>query len=150
VLHVAVVLVHGNEPARISQRRDGGDSLEGRSDHGELEGKLRPVLEPDLAGSHLRDGLVHEWLDVPLDRALQTAVSQQEATQPSGKRASIDEAAREYAASETPLIVFAGTEYGSGSSRDWAAKGTALLGVRVVVVRSFELPYVFRKYLQGT
>jgi aconitate hydratase len=60
------------------------------------------------------------------------------ALQPGGRRASIDEAAREYAASGTPLVVFAGTEYGSGSSRDWAAKGTALLGVRAVVARSFE------------
>jgi aconitate hydratase A / 2-methylisocitrate dehydratase len=58
--------------------------------------------------------------------------------QPSGRRTSIDEAAREYAAAGTPLVVFAGTEYGSGSSRDWAAKGTALLGVRAVVARSFE------------
>jgi aconitate hydratase len=58
--------------------------------------------------------------------------------QPDGRRATIDEAAREYTASRTPLVVFAGTEYGSGSSRDWAAKGTALLGVRVVVARSFE------------
>jgi aconitate hydratase A / 2-methylisocitrate dehydratase len=60
------------------------------------------------------------------------------AFQPGGRRLTIDEAAREYAASRTPLVVFAGTEYGSGSSRDWAAKGTALLGVRVVVARSFE------------
>jgi aconitate hydratase len=60
------------------------------------------------------------------------------ALQPGGRRASIDEAAREYAASGTPLVVFAGTEYGSGSSRDWAAKGTSLLGVRAVVARSFE------------
>jgi aconitate hydratase len=58
--------------------------------------------------------------------------------QPGGRRATIDEAARAYAASRTPLVVFAGAEYGSGSSRDWAAKGTALLGVRVVVARSFE------------
>jgi aconitate hydratase len=60
------------------------------------------------------------------------------ALQPGGRRASIHEAAREYAASGTPLVVFAGTEYGSGSSRDWAAKGTALLGVRAVIARSFE------------
>jgi aconitate hydratase len=58
--------------------------------------------------------------------------------QPGGRRASIDEAAREYATAGTPLVVFAGAEYGSGSSRDWAAKGTALLGVRAVVARSFE------------
>jgi aconitate hydratase len=58
--------------------------------------------------------------------------------QPSGWRMSIHEAAMEYAATRTPLVVVAGQEYGSGSSRDWAAKGPALLGVKVVVARSFE------------
>ena len=43
-----------------------------------------------------------------------------------------------YAAEGTPLVVLAGKEYGTGSSRDWAAKGTALLGVRVVIAESFE------------
>ena len=43
-----------------------------------------------------------------------------------------------YAAEKTPLMIFAGKEYGTGSSRDWAAKGTALMGVKAVVVESFE------------
>ena len=43
-----------------------------------------------------------------------------------------------YADADTPLIVLAGKEYGSGSSRDWAAKGTALLGVRAVIAESYE------------
>jgi aconitate hydratase len=51
---------------------------------------------------------------------------------------SIYEASRQYLADGTPLLVLAGKEYGSGSSRDWAAKGTALLGVRAVLVESFE------------
>ncbi len=50
----------------------------------------------------------------------------------------IFEAARSYSAAATPLIVLAGKEYGSGSSRDWAAKGTMLLGVRAVIAESFE------------
>jgi aconitate hydratase len=58
--------------------------------------------------------------------------------QPSGRRMSIHEAALEYAREGTPLCIVAGQEYGSGSSRDWAAKGPALLGVRFVVARSFE------------
>ena len=58
--------------------------------------------------------------------------------QPSGRRLSIYEAALEYARTGTPLAVIAGLEYGSGSSRDWAAKGPALLGVKFVVARSFE------------
>ncbi len=58
--------------------------------------------------------------------------------QPSGRRMSIYDAAMDYQREGTPLVVIAGTEYGTGSSRDWAAKGTALLGVRAVVARSFE------------
>jgi aconitate hydratase len=57
---------------------------------------------------------------------------------PGGEQTSIYEASRAYIADGTPLIVLAGKEYGSGSSRDWAAKGTALLGVRAVLVESFE------------
>jgi aconitate hydratase len=58
--------------------------------------------------------------------------------QPSGRRMPIHEASLEYAREGVPLAVVAGHEYGSGSSRDWAAKGPALLGVRLVVARSFE------------
>ena len=57
---------------------------------------------------------------------------------PAGDQMSIYEASRQYAAEGTPLIVLGGKEYGSGSSRDWAAKGTLLLGVRAVLVESFE------------
>jgi aconitate hydratase A / 2-methylisocitrate dehydratase len=57
---------------------------------------------------------------------------------PAGTQTSIYDASRAYLAEGTPLIVIGGKEYGSGSSRDWAAKGTALLGVRAVLVESFE------------
>jgi aconitate hydratase len=57
---------------------------------------------------------------------------------PGGEQMSIYDASREYLAEGTPLVVLGGKEYGSGSSRDWAAKGTALLGVRAVLVESFE------------
>jgi aconitate hydratase len=57
---------------------------------------------------------------------------------PEGGQMSIYDASRQYIADGTPLIVLGGKEYGSGSSRDWAAKGTALLGVRAVLVESFE------------
>jgi aconitate hydratase len=60
------------------------------------------------------------------------------ALQPSGEVTSIYDAAAAYERQGTPLLIFAGLEYGTGSSRDWAAKGTALLGVRAVVARSFE------------
>jgi aconitate hydratase len=55
-----------------------------------------------------------------------------------GEVAPIYDAAQHYATAGTPLLVLAGKEYGSGSSRDWAAKGTALLGVRAVIAESYE------------
>jgi aconitate hydratase len=57
---------------------------------------------------------------------------------PEGEVMSIYDAAMKYKARGTPLVIFAGKEYGTGSSRDWAAKGTMLLGVKAVVVESFE------------
>jgi aconitate hydratase len=57
---------------------------------------------------------------------------------PSGESLSIFDAAMRYKAEGVPLVVFAGKEYGTGSSRDWAAKGTRLLGIRAVVAQSFE------------
>ena len=75
---------------------------------------------------------------------------------PDGERLAIFDAAEKYRAAGVPLIVIAGKEYGTGSSRDWAAKGTLLLGVRAVIAESFErihranlvgmgvLPLVFR------
>ena len=58
--------------------------------------------------------------------------------QPSGEQMSIYDAAMKYIADGTPTVVFGGEEYGTGSSRDWAAKGTQLLGVKAVIARSFE------------
>ena len=75
--------------------------------------------------------------------------------QPSGKEMPIYDAAMQYKEEGVPLVVFAGKEYGTGSSRDWAAKGTMLLGVKAVIAESFErihrsnlvgmgvLPFVF-------
>jgi aconitate hydratase len=58
--------------------------------------------------------------------------------QPGGEKMFIYDAAMKYMAEDTPTVVFAGEEYGTGSSRDWAAKGTQLLGIKAVVARSFE------------
>ncbi len=60
------------------------------------------------------------------------------AHQPSGEKLSIYDAAMRYQEEGTPLVILAGKEYGTGSSRDWAAKGTLLLGVRAVIAESFE------------
>ncbi len=59
-------------------------------------------------------------------------------TQPDGPVSFVYDAAQNYAAAGTPLVVLGGKEYGSGSSRDWAAKGTSLLGVKAVITESFE------------
>jgi aconitate hydratase len=58
--------------------------------------------------------------------------------EPSGERMSIYDAAERYRAEGVPLIILAGEDYGAGSSRDWAAKGTRLLGIRAVIARGFE------------
>ncbi|WP_297340055.1 aconitate hydratase AcnA [Pseudophaeobacter sp.] len=57
---------------------------------------------------------------------------------PDGQQTSIYEASMAYQAAGTPLVIFGGEQYGAGSSRDWAAKGTALLGVKAVIAESFE------------
>ena len=57
---------------------------------------------------------------------------------PDGVQTSIFDASMAYQAQGTPLVIFGGIEYGAGSSRDWAAKGTALLGVKAVIAESFE------------
>jgi aconitate hydratase len=77
--------------------------------------RLRNLLLDDVSGGYTRDF-----------------------TQPDGPQAFIYDAAQNYAAKDTPLVVLGGKEYGSGSSRDWAAKGTRLLGVRAVIAESFE------------
>jgi len=77
--------------------------------------RLRNLLLDDVQGGYTRDFTVEN-----------------------GPQAFIYDAAQNYAAAGTPLVVLGGKEYGSGSSRDWAAKGTALLGVRAVITESFE------------
>ena len=59
-------------------------------------------------------------------------------TQPDNHLASIYDAAMAYQNQNTPLIILAGKEYGTGSSRDWAAKGSLLLGVKAVIAQSYE------------
>ena len=71
-----------------------------------------------------------KWLQVP--KVVFTIL------QPDGKQMSVYEAAMEYKKRGTNLVVVAGKEYGTGSSRDWAAKGTKLLGIKAVIAESFE------------
>ena len=80
--------------------------------------RLRNQLLDGVQGGYTRDFTLGEGSDAP--------------------QAFIYDAAQNYAAQGTPLVILGGKEYGSGSSRDWAAKGTALLGVRAVITESFE------------
>jgi aconitate hydratase len=80
--------------------------------------RLKNLLLADAEGSVVEGGLTRNFL--------------------TGAQETIYDAAEAYAAAGVPLIVLAGKEYGSGSSRDWAAKGTRLLGVRAVIAESFE------------
>jgi aconitate hydratase len=105
---------------------DGGVEPADYNSYGSRRGNHEVMIRGTLANIRLRnllapgtEGGVTRWL-------------------PSGEEMSIYDAARRYEADGTPLVILAGKEYGSGSSRDWAAKGTALLGVRAVVAESFE------------
>jgi aconitate hydratase len=105
---------------------DGGVEPADYNSYGSRRGNHEVMIRGTLANIRLRnllapgtEGGVTRWL-------------------PSGEEMSIYDAARRYEADGTPLVILAGKEYGSGSSRDWAAKGTALLGVRAVVAEGFE------------
>ncbi len=73
-------------------------------------------------------------LQEPCSRPARKAASR--VTCPTGEQMSIYDAAMHYQKEGTPLVVIAGKEYGTGSSRDWAAKGTLLLGVKAVIARA--------------
>ena len=109
----AWLVEHGVEPREFNSygARRGHHEVMNRGTFANI--RLRNLLVPDAEGN------VTEHL-------------------PSGERMSIFEAASRYLADGTPLVVLAGREYGSGSSRDWAAKGPQLLGVRAVIAESYE------------
>jgi len=94
--------------------------------YGARRGNHEVMARGTFANVRLRNGLV-PGIEGGLTRYL-----------PTGERMSIFDAAERYRADGTPLIVVAGKEYGSGSSRDWAAKGPMLLGIRAVIAESFE------------
>jgi aconitate hydratase len=94
--------------------------------------RLRNQLAPGTEGG------VTRYLGAPGGEASGGSTSTADGDGASGGETSIYEAAMRYAQEGVPLVVLAGREYGSGSSRDWAAKGTKLLGVRAVIAQSFE------------
>ncbi len=101
--------------------------------YGSRRGNHEVMIRGTFANIRLRNQL--------LDAVVEGGVSggyTRDFTQPDGPQAFIYDAAQNYAAQDIPLVVLGGKEYGSGSSRDWAAKGTSLLGVRAVITESFE------------
>jgi aconitate hydratase len=94
--------------------------------YGARRGNHEVMMRGTFANVRLRNGLV-PGVEGSFTRYL-----------PTGEQTSIYEASEKYAATKTPLLILAGKEYGSGSSRDWAAKGTFMLGVRAVIAESYE------------
>ncbi|MFP5071439.1 aconitate hydratase [Pseudonocardia nantongensis] len=100
---------------------------------GSRRGNHEVMIRGTFANIRLRNLL----LDAVVDGGVSGGYTR-DFTADGGPQAFIYDAAQNYAAQNTPLVVLGGKEYGSGSSRDWAAKGTALLGVQAVIVESFE------------
>ncbi|MGQ0479855.1 MAG: aconitate hydratase [Pseudonocardia sp.] len=101
--------------------------------YGSRRGNHEVMIRGTFANIRLRNQL----LDAIVDGGVAGGYTR-DFTADGAPQAFIYDAAQNYAANGTPLVVLGGKEYGSGSSRDWAAKGTALLGVRAVIVESFE------------
>jgi aconitate hydratase len=94
--------------------------------YGARRGNHEVMMRGTFANVRLRNGLV-PGVEGSFTRYL-----------PTNEQTSIYEASEKYQASKTPLLILAGKEYGSGSSRDWAAKGTFMLGIRAVIAESYE------------
>jgi len=103
-----------------------GVAAEDFNSYGSRRGNHEVMMRGTFANARIRNGLVP---------GSEGGVTEH---LPSGERLSIYEAAMRYQAEGTPLVVLAGKDYGMGSSRDWAAKGTHLLGVRLVIAESYE------------
>jgi aconitate hydratase len=99
--------------------------------YGARRGNHEVMMRGTFANIRIKNAMVKDEAGNPVEGGLTMH-------QPSGERMFIYDAAMRYLAEGRDLIVFAGKEYGTGSSRDWAAKGTKLLGVRAVVAESFE------------
>jgi aconitate hydratase len=101
--------------------------------YGSRRGNHEVMIRGTFANIRLRN-----QLRLPDGSALPEGGHTRDFTQPDGPLSTIYDASVNYASAGTPLVILAGKEYGSGSSRDWAAKGTALLGARAVIAESYE------------
>jgi len=117
--------IKANSPAGIYLQELGVEVRDFNS-YGSRRGNDRVMLRGTFANVRIKNQMVS-----PLEGGYTKL-------QPSGEEMSIYDAAMKYKESQTPLLIFAGSEYGTGSSRDWAAKGTSLMGVDAVITTSFE------------
>jgi aconitate hydratase A / 2-methylisocitrate dehydratase len=115
---------------------DGGVEPKDFNSYGSRRGNHEVMIRGTLANIRLRNQMV-PGTEGGMTRWLRSSALGEGGSDP-GEEMSIYDAAKRYEADGVPLVILAGKEYGSGSSRDWAAKGTALLGVRAVLAESFE------------
>src|SRR5260370_26267295 len=117
--------IKGTSPAGVYLQQAGGDVADFNS-YGSRRGNYQVMMRGTFANVRIKN------LMVP---GTEGGVTRH---QPDGERMSIYDAAMKYQSEGTPLVVLTGQEYGTGSSRDWAATGTRLLGVQAVKAQSFE------------
>jgi aconitate hydratase len=117
--------IKASSPAGLYLQEQGVDPKDFNS-YGSRRGNDRVMLRGTFANVRIKNLMV-----APVEGGVTLY-------QPDGEQMSIYDAAMKYQAAETPTFIFAGQEYGTGSSRDWAAKGTRLMGVKAVVAESFE------------
>lgn len=117
--------IKANSPAGIYLQELGVEPKDFNS-YGSRRGNDRVMLRGTFANVRIKNQMV-----APIEGGFTKH-------QPDGEQLSIYDAAMKYKSENVPLVIFAGQEYGTGSSRDWAAKGTALMGVKAVIAESFE------------
>jgi aconitate hydratase len=117
--------IKANSPAGLYLQQQGVEPRDFNS-YGSRRGNDRVMLRGTFANVRIKNLMV-----APVEGGFTRF-------QPDGEEMSIYDAAMRYREEGTPLVIFAGQEYGTGSSRDWAAKGTRLMGVKAVIARSFE------------
>ncbi|MGI4983286.1 MAG: aconitate hydratase AcnA [Janthinobacterium lividum] len=120
-----------SSPAGVWLKANGVKKVDFNS-YGSRRGNHEVMMRGTFANVRIKN------LMIPLDEKGARVEGGLTIHKPSGEQLSIYDAAMRYVESGTPSIVFGGEEYGTGSSRDWAAKGTQLLGVKAVIARSFE------------
>ncbi|AME27729.1 MULTISPECIES: aconitate hydratase AcnA [Burkholderiaceae] len=139
ILGNSITTDHISPAGSISKKSPAGEWLTARgvaqkdfNTYGARRGHFEVMVRGTFANVRLKNLMLPAKEDGAADEGPFTV------HQPSGQRTTIFDASRRYLEAGTPSIVVAGEEYGTGSSRDWAAKGTRLLGVKAVIARSFE------------